>query len=92
MLHTFQILIENAIGKSKHLLKTENQTVPISAYDSFAALERLGKISEESLERWNATIGLRNKIVHDYMNIDMALIYDLMVKNQHHFVASFLCE
>ena len=30
-----QILIENAIGKTKHLLKVLGESVPVSAYDSF---------------------------------------------------------
>lgn len=33
VLHALQVLIENAIGKAKQLLKARNQTVPISGYD-----------------------------------------------------------
>jgi uncharacterized protein YutE (UPF0331/DUF86 family) len=32
MLHALQIIIENAIGKARHLLKAKNVKVPISAY------------------------------------------------------------
>ena len=38
VLHALQILIENAIGKAKQLLKASEQPVPVSAYDAFKAL------------------------------------------------------
>lgn len=65
MLHALQVLIENAIGKSKQLLKARGETVPISAYDAFTALVRHGEIEQAQLIAWNALIGLRNRIVHD---------------------------
>lgn len=40
VLHALQVLIENAIGKAKQLLKARNEPVPISAYDAFSALAR----------------------------------------------------
>lgn len=90
VLHAFQVLIENAIGKAKHLLKANNYDVPVSAYDTFASLQLHGLINSQELEQWNSAIGLRNRIVHDYMNIDMQLIYDLILKDRHQFIANFL--
>lgn len=60
VLHALQILIENAIGKAKQLLKAQNEPVPVSAYDAFAALARLEVIPQDQLPAWNAIIGLRN--------------------------------
>ena len=34
VLHALQVLIENAIGKTKHLIKAAGEPVPVSAYDS----------------------------------------------------------
>ncbi len=90
VLHAFQILIENAIGKSKHLLKSANRAVPVSAYDAFAGLAQQGGVSSEALQQWNSSIGLRNRIVHDYMNIDIQLIYELILNDRHRFIAMFL--
>jgi uncharacterized protein YutE (UPF0331/DUF86 family) len=90
VLHALQVLIENAIGKSKHLLKSIGEPVPVSAYDAFASLERHGKITLQELTQWNATIGLRNRIVHDYMNIDINFVYELITNNQHLFIGEFL--
>lgn len=38
LLHALQVLAENAIGKAKQLLKQGGKPVPVSAYDTFAAL------------------------------------------------------
>lgn len=90
VLHAFQVLMENAIGKSKHLLKSAGEPVPVSAYDAFANIEQHGDINSQELQQWNSSIGLRNRIVHDYMNIDMQLIYELITNDRHQFIAAFL--
>lgn len=92
VLHALQVLIENAIGKSKQILKSKGETVPVSAYNAFTALARLGYIQASELNSWNAIIGVRNRIVHEYMNIDMERILD-MIKNEHYkFVVDFLMK
>lgn len=35
-------------------------------------------------------IGIRNRIVHDYMNIDMNVVFDLVREAKYRFVAEFL--
>jgi uncharacterized protein YutE (UPF0331/DUF86 family) len=90
VLHALQVLIENAIGKSKQMLKAAGEPVPVSAYDAFAALARRGGIHEDELPAWNAVIGLRNRIVHDYMNIDMARVLELVQLGRHEFIVIFL--
>lgn len=90
VLHALQIIIENAIGKAKHWLKASNQPVPVSAYDTFQALANIGAISQDSLPEWNAVIGLRNRIVHDYMNIEFEQIVSLIKNAREQFVIDFL--
>ncbi|MCE1227378.1 MAG: DUF86 domain-containing protein [Geobacteraceae bacterium] len=92
VLHAIQVLVENAVGKVKHLLKTAEKQVPLSAYDSFISLSDLGCIQESDLPAWNAAIGLRNRIVHDYMNIDMQWVLELVKNDQYRFVTNFLLE
>ena len=92
VLHALQILIENAIGKAKQLLKAHDEAVPVSAYDAFAALARRGTLPQDQLPAWNAIIGLCNRIVHDYMNIDMQRVQELVAQGRHEFVAEFLLK
>lgn len=90
ILHALQVLTENAIGKAKHMLKADGEPVPVSAYDAFASLARRGAVPAEELAKWNNAIGIRNRIVHDYMNIDMNVVFDLVREAKYRFVAEFL--
>jgi uncharacterized protein YutE (UPF0331/DUF86 family) len=90
VLHAIQVLVENAVGKAKQLLKSVGKQVPLSAYDSFIGLQELGVVKTGSLTDWNAAIGLRNRIVHDYMNIDMLRVLELVKKEQYRFITDFL--
>lgn len=92
VLHALQILIENAIGKAKQLLKASDQPVPVSGYDAFKALVNRNLIAPTDLPAWNAIIGLRNRIVHDYMNIDMDQVIALVAADRDQFVVRFLCK
>jgi len=90
MLHALHVCIENAIGKSKQWLKASGQVVPVSAYDAFAALAQLGLLDAGELPAWKALIGLRNRIVHDYMNVSMPLVQEWVVQQREQFVLDFL--
>lgn len=90
VLHALQVLIENAIGKAKQLLKANQQPVPISAYDAFTALARMGIIANVDLSAWYAILGLRNRIVHDYMNVDMRRVLEFVQSAQEEFITEFL--
>ena len=78
------------IGKAKQQLKARGETGPVSAYDAFAALARVGCIPADSLPAWNAVIGLRNRIVHDYMNVDMEKIFAFLRAHGDRPVLDFL--
>ncbi|MBM9614418.1 DUF86 domain-containing protein [Desulfobulbus rhabdoformis] len=90
VLHSLQVLIENSIGKAKQQLKAHGKEVPISAYDAFEALARINGINRTQLDQWHAIIGLRNRIVHDYMNMDMDRILSLIKQGQYQFIVDFL--
>ncbi|PIQ52196.1 MAG: hypothetical protein COW02_10840 [Comamonadaceae bacterium CG12_big_fil_rev_8_21_14_0_65_59_15] len=92
MLHALPILIENAIGKAKQLLKAHKQPIPLSGYDAFKALANSGLFTPDELPVWNAIIGLRNRIVHDYMDIDMEQVTALVLADKDQFVVHFLCK
>ena len=92
VLHALQVLVENAIGKAKHTVKACNAPVPVSAYDAFSSLQRLEKLGGGSIEEWNAIIGLRNRIVHDYMGIDMTVVLGLVRDRRYRLVTEFLMQ
>lgn len=92
VLHALQVLVENAIGKAKQLLKARGQSVPVSGYDAFSALADSGLLDRSELIAWNSAVGLRNRIVHDYMNIDMAQVTGLLMADKHQFIVDFLTK
>lgn len=92
VLHALQVLIENSIGKAKQILKSKNIPVPVSAYDAFDSLARLGDIEQADLDQWNSVIGLRNRIVHEYMNIDIQFVLLMISQKQYTFLTEFLYQ
>lgn len=89
-LHALQVLTENAIGKAKMILKSAGEMVPVSAYDAFAKLHALGHIDDQQLRNWTAAIGLRNRIVHEYLNIEMPVVYQVILEKLYLLQVQFL--
>ena len=90
VLHALQVLTENAIGKAKLWIKQRHEAVPVSAYDAFAQLHRDKLITDEAMRNWTAAIGLRNRIVHDYLNVDMSVIEALIKEQKYQLQVQFL--
>lgn len=90
VLQALQVLIENGIGKVKHLLKAAGEPVPVSAYDALAALTAGDGIAAAELPAWNAVIGLCNRIGHDYMDLDIDRVLDFVRGDTYRFVVAFL--
>lgn len=89
-LHAIQVLTENSIGKAKVILKSQGQTVPVSAYDAFSKLHALGYINADQLRDWTAAIGMRNRIVHEYLNVSMTVVEEIIVKQYYQLQIDFL--
>jgi len=90
LLHSIQVITENAIGKARHWLKANNDSTTVSAYDVFEALKAIDVIGLEELNQWKKVIGLRNAIVHEYMKIDIELVLTVVKNKQYEFILQFL--
>lgn len=90
VLHALQVLVENAIGKAKQTLKLAGEPVPPSAYDALQAMVRIQQLSADSFSEWAAIIGLRNRIVNEYMNLDTDRVLDLVNAREYQIVVDFL--
>ena len=71
---TLQVSIEACIGVAKHWAKGLAGHSPQDAYQAFEILVQRGAQPAEGLSGWRKIIGLRNALVHDYLNIDPEII------------------
>ena len=84
--------LKTLLAIAKQLLNASAQPVPVSGYDAFKALANRKLIEPADLPAWNAIIGLRNRIVHDYMNVGMDQVTALVAENQEQFIVRFLLK
>ena len=92
IIHSLQIIIENSIGKAKHLLKIKQENIPVSAYDVFQVLEQTGIINPEDEKQWKKVIGFRNMVVHEYMNVSEEIVFYLVREQKYQFILDFLTK
>ena len=80
-----QLYIEACIGIAKHSLKKNQKNVPNDAYSSFEKLQDLKLFDMGDIDAWRKIIGLRNVLVHDYLNIDRRII-NAVLTNQYYLL------
>jgi uncharacterized protein YutE (UPF0331/DUF86 family) len=83
-----QTLAEACIGIAKHRCKQLGYPAPENAYMAF---ERLSSKDPEAVDllEWRRVIGLRNALVHDYLNIDPAVIASLIGERRFGLLVNF---
>lgn len=86
-----QVLIEACIGVAKHWVKHQGLGVVSDAYRAFVLLEQNGQLPDSPIE-WRKIIGMRNALVHDYLNIDPRVILDVIVQERYKQLASFAMQ
>ncbi|MBM7072405.1 DUF86 domain-containing protein [Shewanella sp. 202IG2-18] len=85
---TLQILIEACIGVSKHWNKSLYGISPADAYASFKRLHE-ESIPEVVNVNWRSIIGMRNALVHDYLNIDQETVEHIIKHEQYRELQAF---
>ena len=73
---SLQLLIEAAIGAAKHWSKMSTGQTINEGLKAFQYLESAGLI--ESQVPWKKIIGLRNALVHDYLDVDPEIVQSVV--------------
>ena len=79
---------EAYIGLAKHWSYALNKTAPADAYSAFQVLSQHGVAVIEE-EEWKKIIGMRNALVHDYLNIDKEIINAVIAKKTYESLLGF---
>ena len=79
--------IERAVGRmidiNYHLLTQSGQAPPPDYYQSFVQLAALGLYASEFAQRIAACAGLRNRIAHEYDDIDPRKLFEAVRQAMH---------
>jgi len=70
---SLQILIGACIGIAKNWSFLLTQSAPADAYSAFERLAQ-EKVATVADTNWRKLIGMRNALVHDYLNLDAEVI------------------
>ncbi|MEY4718700.1 MAG: hypothetical protein RL563_1318 [Pseudomonadota bacterium] len=79
---TLQVLIEACIGIAKHWTYVLFKTTPADGYTAFAKLSQHGLEGIHDVQ-WRKIIGMRNALVHDYLNIEPDIIKTLIIQTTY---------
>lgn len=84
---TLQILIESCIGAAKHWARRETGHVSGEAMTAFQRLTDKGLIDNQT--SWRKIIGLRNVLVHDYLDVDERIVRDVIERGHYRGLLDF---
>lgn len=90
---SLQILIENAIGKARRILKHfDCPVVPTRSRDPFVIMHEIGLVSDETYQALMQAVGFRNTMIQDYLNFDERVLVEIVQQKRYMDVHAFLVE
>lgn len=84
---SLQLLTEACIGIAKQTLKALGKEVPSDARQAFSKLRMAGLDPTDA--DWNRIIGMRNALVHDYLNLDRERVLDVIRHDHYQVLLAF---
>ena len=82
-----QLLIEACIGIARKALKDHGAEVPTEARRVFSRLRTHGLDPTDA--DWNRIVGMRNALVHDYLDLDPERIAEVVTTGKYRVLLKF---
>lgn len=83
--HGLQLAIQNLLDISSHLLSALGKNNSDSYTDVILTLGKENIIPYEFAEKIKRMAGLRNILVHEYLDVDISILHGLLQKNLNDF-------
>jgi uncharacterized protein YutE (UPF0331/DUF86 family) len=77
--HTLQVAIQAALDVASHVVSDERLGEPRTNRDLFVLLARRGLLPVELADQLSRMAGFRNVLVHGYLDVDLAVVADVLV-------------
>ncbi len=77
------LALQGAADLAMHVVATRGLGVPGEARDAYQLLGDAGIIDAPLAERLAASVGLRNRIAHEYGKLDLDLVYQAALDDLH---------
>ena len=74
--HHLQVAIQAAIDVANHIVSEDSAWTPEDYGSTFTLLAQMGVIDRQLAERLKRAAGLRNVIVHGYVDVDVDLLWE----------------
>jgi uncharacterized protein YutE (UPF0331/DUF86 family) len=78
VLHALQLAIEASVEIATHICAADDFGVPTSYAEAFDLLQRAGIVDAALTQELRAMARFRNRIVHFYGQVDLALVYRIL--------------
>lgn len=72
--------IQNCIDIATHIVSDEGWGMPGTQSEGFDILKEKGVIQAELTERLVSMVGFRNRVIHEYEELDLDIVYSIWQK------------
>lgn len=87
---SIQVIVESAIGCSKHYLKAHGKPVPSEARASIERVYEHLALTAPDINDIRGAVGMRNAIIHDYLNLDWKKLEPVVLGKKYHYVYLYI--
>ena len=81
ILHNLQLAIQACMDIGSHIIADESWEMPNTLGEIFSVLQHHNVISSQIEENLKPMVGFRNILIHEYQEIDLEKVYDIITNH-----------